>query len=44
MSSPAERYAAARRRSAHPELTEFREKYDFPLDPFQVQACEELEH
>ena len=43
MSSPAERYAAARRRSAHPELTSFSAEYAFPLDPFQIAACEALE-
>ena len=35
MTSPAERYAAARRRAAHPELTEFVAGLDFPLDEFQ---------
>jgi ATP-dependent RNA helicase HelY len=42
--SPAERYAAARRRAAEQitHLGSFRELYDFPLDPFQVQACEAL--
>lgn len=43
MSSPAERYAAARRRAAHPALTEFEAGYTFPLDPFQIQACSALE-
>src|SRR2546423_9781574 len=42
--SPAERYAAARRRAAEQAtpLGSFRELYDFPLDPFQVEACEAL--
>lgn len=43
MSSPAERYAAARRRAARPALTEFALDYEFMLDPFQVRACEALE-
>ena len=43
MSSPAERYAAARRRSAHPTLSDFTADLDFSLDPFQVEACEALE-
>ncbi|MCQ4082666.1 DEAD/DEAH box helicase [Streptomyces sp. RB6PN25] len=42
--SPAERYAAARRRATEQAtpLGSFRELYDFPLDPFQVEACEAL--
>src|SRR5262249_22321468 len=43
MSSPSERYAAARRRSAHPVLTDFRAGYPFQLDPFQDEACAALE-
>jgi ATP-dependent RNA helicase HelY len=43
MASPAERYAAARRRGGHPGLTEFEAGYDFELDPFQREACEALE-
>ena len=43
MSSPSERYAAARRRSARPVLTDFRAGYSFALDDFQVSACESLE-
>src|SRR3954468_18296120 len=43
MSSPSERYAAARRRSARPVLADFRAGYDFELDPFQVDACSALE-
>ncbi|NUV56415.1 DEAD/DEAH box helicase, partial [Streptomyces coelicolor] len=43
--SPAERYAAARRRAAEQatSLASFREMYDFGLDPFQVEACRALE-
>jgi ATP-dependent RNA helicase HelY len=43
MSSPAERYAAARRRAAAPALTEFTADLAFELDPFQQEACEALE-
>ncbi|MCW2704880.1 MAG: helY [Blastococcus sp.] len=43
MSSPAERYAAARRRTAHPTLSDFTVDLGFSLDPFQVEACEALE-
>ncbi|HEX2073423.1 MAG TPA: DEAD/DEAH box helicase, partial [Geodermatophilus sp.] len=43
MSSPAERYAAARRRSAHPTLADFTAGLQFALDPFQAEACEALD-
>ena len=43
MSSPAERYAEARRRTAYPKLTGFRADYPFELDQFQVDASEQLE-
>src|SRR4051794_18462203 len=43
MASPAERYAAARRRGNRSALTEFAAGYDFEFDPFQVAACEALE-
>src|SRR4051794_20871726 len=43
MSSPAERYAAARRRTAHPALSAFTAGLGFSLDPFQVEACEALD-
>ncbi len=43
--SPAERYADARRRAADQAtaLGSFREMYDFALDPFQIEACQEME-
>ncbi|WP_258723144.1 DEAD/DEAH box helicase [Cellulomonas sp. NS3] len=43
--SPAERYAAARRRTAaeRTELARFAEGFEFGLDPFQVEACEAVE-
>ena len=45
MSSPAERYAASRRRQAasNSELARFAQGYDFPLDPFQEEACGAVE-
>src|SRR5919199_2581511 len=43
MSSPAERYAAARRRGRHPTLSDFATGLGFDLDPFQVEACEALD-
>ncbi|HYZ37531.1 MAG TPA: DEAD/DEAH box helicase [Pseudonocardiaceae bacterium] len=41
--SPAEAYAAARRRAALPALAEFAGTLSFELDPFQRAACEALE-
>ncbi|MGI8529700.1 MAG: DEAD/DEAH box helicase [Geodermatophilaceae bacterium] len=43
MSSAAQRYAAARRRGAYPQLTQFRAELEFVLDDFQSRACEALE-
>ena len=47
MTSPAERYAASRRRAAaaarHPALTEFVAGLPFELDPFQREACAAIE-
>jgi ATP-dependent RNA helicase HelY len=45
MSSPAERFASARRRAADTgsELARFAAHYPFGLDPFQVRACQALE-
>ncbi|HEU5266439.1 MAG TPA: DEAD/DEAH box helicase [Jatrophihabitans sp.] len=43
MSSPSERYAAARQRAAQPVLTDFRAGYSFELDDFQLEACAALE-
>jgi len=44
MNSPADRYAASRRRAADERtaLHEFRALYDFDLDGFQVEACRAL--
>jgi ATP-dependent RNA helicase HelY len=43
MSTPAERYAKFRAEQATPVLADFRQLYSFPLDDFQVRACEALE-
>ncbi len=44
MSSPAERYAAARQRSRRSSvLRDFVETYPFALDPFQIAAAEAIE-
>ena len=41
--SPAERYAAAKRRTSTPVLNAFRERIGFDLDGFQIAACESVE-
>src|SRR5690606_22482281 len=45
VTSPAERYAAFRRRQRESatEFATFRDRLDFPLDDFQVRACEAVE-
>ena len=43
MSAPADRYAAARRRSKYPHVRDFAADYPFQLDGFQVDACEAVE-
>jgi ATP-dependent RNA helicase HelY len=43
MTTPAERYAAARRRGRYRSLSEFRAQYSFVLDDFQTEACSALE-
>src|SRR6476619_971492 len=47
MSTPAQRYSAARKaeadRVAHPQLEAFASLHEFPLDDFQVQACHAVE-
>ena len=43
MPSPAERYAAARHRNAHPEVSAFADTVDFALDAFQLDSCAALE-
>ncbi len=41
--SPAERFAAAKKRRGYPMLEAFRAAQGFDLDPFQIAACEMLE-
>jgi ATP-dependent RNA helicase HelY len=43
MSSPAERFAEAARRAQQTQLATFIEGLAFPLDDFQVRACEAVE-
>lgn len=43
MTSPAERYAAARDVSSHPQTTAFAARQRFDLDPFQIEGCHALE-
>jgi ATP-dependent RNA helicase HelY len=40
---PADAYAAARQRTAHPRLTEFAADLPFELDDFQLRSCAALE-
>ncbi len=40
--SPAERFAKAKKSRKHAAVTEFTELLNFPLDPFQEQACQAL--
>jgi ATP-dependent RNA helicase HelY len=40
VTSPAERYAAARERARTPDLADFEASLPFPLDPFQREGCE----
>ncbi|MDN3444023.1 DEAD/DEAH box helicase [Microbacterium sp. APC 3901] len=43
MSSPAERYAAAREAAGHPATVAFAASQKFALDPFQIEGCHALE-
>ena len=43
MTTPAERYAAAKLRGQHPVTTQFLLTFDFEFDPFQVSACHAVE-
>jgi ATP-dependent RNA helicase HelY len=43
MTTPAEKFAAAKRRAAHPVTQEFLLTFDFQFDPFQVEACHAVE-
>jgi ATP-dependent RNA helicase HelY len=41
--SPADRYRASRARVAHPGVQAFADTLPFPLDAFQIEACEAVE-
>ena len=41
--SPAERFAAAKRRSVYKRTEAFAQTFEFPLDDFQIQGCRSLE-
>lgn len=43
MTTPAERYAAAKKRGSHPLTTAFIEQFDFGFDEFQISACQAVE-
>jgi ATP-dependent RNA helicase HelY len=43
MTTPAERYAAAKLRGQHPVTTEFLLTFDFEFDAFQITACHAVE-
>jgi ATP-dependent RNA helicase HelY len=43
MTTPAEKYAAAKLRGKHPVTTEFILTFDFEFDPFQISACHAVE-
>jgi len=43
MTTPAEQYAAAKKRGQHPLTTQFIEQFDFGFDDFQVVACQAVE-
>jgi ATP-dependent RNA helicase HelY len=43
MTTPAEKYAAAKMRGQHPITTEFLLTFDFEFDPFQISACHAVE-
>ena len=43
VTTPAERYAAAKKRGSHPLTTQFIEQFDFGFDEFQIVACQAVE-
>ena len=43
MTTPAEKFAAAKRRAAHPVTQEFLLTFDFEFDAFQIAACQAVE-
>jgi hypothetical protein len=44
MTTPAEKFAAAKVRNQYKETTAFVQSFDFEFDPFQVAACLSLIH
>jgi ATP-dependent RNA helicase HelY len=43
LESPAERYAASKKRVSHPLTIEFINQFDFGFDDFQIAACHAVE-
>lgn len=43
MTTPAERYAEAKKRGQHPLTIKFIEQFDFGFDDFQIKACQAVE-
>ena len=43
MTTPAERYAEAKKRGKHPLTIKFIEQFDFGFDDFQIKACQAVE-
>jgi ATP-dependent RNA helicase HelY len=43
MTTPAQQYAAAKKRGQHPLTTQFIEQFDFGFDEFQITACQAVE-
>lgn len=43
LATPAERYAASRKRAGHPLTNEFIAQFEFPFDDFQIAACQAVE-
>lgn len=43
MTTPAQKFAASARRTAHPVTSEFLATFDFDFDPFQITACQAVE-
>ena len=43
MTTPAQQYAAAKKRGEHPLTAQFIEQFDFGFDEFQIIACQAVE-
>ena len=41
--SPADKFAAAKKRTGHPITQQFVDSFDFAFDDFQVEACNSVE-